>query len=394
MSATPVHEDAPPPRRGTRPRNRRELILVAASHLFYERGYEQVAMGDIAEAVNVTPSALYRHVSSKAELLYAVVDAAIDVFDGTLMACRDADLDQTVAHLASAALDHRDIGVLWQRESRNLHLTDQVVLRERVNGCVRRFAARLCDERAELPADQAEVLVSCALNAMTSLSFHHLELPRPAYVALVARIASSILSLTPSGRDQREDVPGTTRTSSIRRDELLNSAVRLFAAHGFTAVTIDDIGDAVGIAGPSVYNYFTSKQQLLMSALEQAGSELSGSAASAWSGSGDVEASLRRVTSEYVEMALDHGDRISALITESRHLGADDARDLRAVQRDFIEGWVAHLRRLRPDETEISARIKVQTAQMVANDMGRTRRMRRIPGFRGIVHDACWIIQS
>ena len=56
--------------RGTRPRNRREQIRSAAAALFYERGYEQVSVADVAESVNVGPSALYRHFSGKSELLF------------------------------------------------------------------------------------------------------------------------------------------------------------------------------------------------------------------------------------------------------------------------------------------------------------------------------------
>ena len=63
--------------RGKRPRNRRELILSAAGDQFASRGYEHVTLGDVARAVGVGPSALYRHFSSKEELLTEVLLAAM-----------------------------------------------------------------------------------------------------------------------------------------------------------------------------------------------------------------------------------------------------------------------------------------------------------------------------
>ncbi|MGC2938875.1 MULTISPECIES: TetR/AcrR family transcriptional regulator [unclassified Brevibacterium] len=42
------------------PSNRRELILVTANDLLSTRGFEHVVMGDVAEAVAIGPSALYR----------------------------------------------------------------------------------------------------------------------------------------------------------------------------------------------------------------------------------------------------------------------------------------------------------------------------------------------
>ena len=59
-----------PPPRGTRPANRRELLRQAATDLFARRGYANVAMSDVAAAVNVGPSAVYRHYPGKAELLF------------------------------------------------------------------------------------------------------------------------------------------------------------------------------------------------------------------------------------------------------------------------------------------------------------------------------------
>jgi len=68
------------PTRGTRPANRRGLILAAVTELFAERGYEHDSTGDVAEAVAVGPSALYRHVSGKEQLLADVIADVADRF--------------------------------------------------------------------------------------------------------------------------------------------------------------------------------------------------------------------------------------------------------------------------------------------------------------------------
>jgi TetR/AcrR family transcriptional regulator, cholesterol catabolism regulator len=48
-----------------------------------------------------------------------------------------------------------------------------------------------------------------------------------------------------------------------RRDEVLRAASELFATHGFHAVGMRAIADAVGIRGSSLYHYFPSKVDLL-----------------------------------------------------------------------------------------------------------------------------------
>ena len=54
-------------------------------------------------------------------------------------------------------------------------------------------------------------------------------------------------------------------TTAPRRELLLAAAADLFAARGYHAVGIDDIGEAAGITGPGVYRHFPSKQALLQS---------------------------------------------------------------------------------------------------------------------------------
>ena len=48
-----------------------------------------------------------------------------------------------------------------------------------------------------------------------------------------------------------------------RRDEVIVAATELFARHGFHAVGMRAIADAVGIRGSSLYHYFPSKLDLL-----------------------------------------------------------------------------------------------------------------------------------
>ena len=76
MAVGPAHQSVVQPARGTRPSNRRQLIIDAATDLFCRRGYANVAMGDVAEAVAIGPSALYRHFRGKQDLLATVVGAA------------------------------------------------------------------------------------------------------------------------------------------------------------------------------------------------------------------------------------------------------------------------------------------------------------------------------
>ena len=51
--------------------------------------------------------------------------------------------------------------------------------------------------------------------------------------------------------------------STARRDDILQSAVRLFVTKGYHAATLQDIADELGLTRPAFYYYFKSKQEIL-----------------------------------------------------------------------------------------------------------------------------------
>ncbi|MCA9614658.1 MAG: helix-turn-helix transcriptional regulator, partial [Myxococcales bacterium] len=53
------------------------------------------------------------------------------------------------------------------------------------------------------------------------------------------------------------------------RDQILDEATRLFAAHGFGATSIQAVAEAVGIRKPSLLYHFGSKELLRDAVLER-----------------------------------------------------------------------------------------------------------------------------
>src|SRR5215208_6859304 len=57
----------------------RDTILEAAAQVFRKKGFHGASMQDIAEAVNLQKASLYHHVSSKQEILLALLDRALEL---------------------------------------------------------------------------------------------------------------------------------------------------------------------------------------------------------------------------------------------------------------------------------------------------------------------------
>jgi AcrR family transcriptional regulator len=53
-------------------------------------------------------------------------------------------------------------------------------------------------------------------------------------------------------------------TSDERHQQIVDASARLFQISGYEAVTMQDIADKIGIAKPTLYHYFRSKDEILL----------------------------------------------------------------------------------------------------------------------------------
>jgi AcrR family transcriptional regulator len=144
-----------------------------------------------------------------------------------------------------------------------------------------------------------------------------------------------------------------------RRELILRAAAQLFAERGSRAVGVDDIGAAVGVTGPAIYRHFASKDAMLAEMLVRISERLLAGGTERIAAAGDSPtAQLRALVAFHVDFALDN----PALITvQDRDLGAlseRDARQVRQLQRRYVEEWVAVIARLHPQEPTTAARAR------------------------------------
>ncbi|MGA2835179.1 MAG: TetR/AcrR family transcriptional regulator [Acidimicrobiales bacterium] len=61
---------------------------------------------------------------------------------------------------------------------------------------------------------------------------------------------------------------GRRLTADARRRQLFDVALALFAEHGYSATTMDDIAESAGVTKPLVYQHFDSKRALYLELLD------------------------------------------------------------------------------------------------------------------------------
>ena len=138
---------------------RRQAIEEVAGDLFRERGYAATSIRDIARALSVQGASLYAHVTSKEDVLWAIVDraagrfeAAADAAEAAAEARRPGDPAEAIAALVRAHVevltgDVDEAGV-FEHEWRALDPEHRAVILARRDAYETRFRRRIAEGMA------------------------------------------------------------------------------------------------------------------------------------------------------------------------------------------------------------------------------------------------------
>lgn len=160
-----------------RPPNRRALILEAAVQLFHERGYPATSVDDIGAAVDVSGPAIYRHFSSKEEILIeAMILAADEVHEAIQTSPESPDepllercvLERYVNAYIHTALRRSALIAVWNSEARHLSAERRSPMTKRLRTWINDWTAVLRSVRPELTNEQANLLVTATIGMITS----------------------------------------------------------------------------------------------------------------------------------------------------------------------------------------------------------------------------------
>jgi AcrR family transcriptional regulator len=94
--------------------------------------------------------------------------------------------------------------------------------------------------------------------------------------------------------------------TSDRRREIVAVALELFATGGYRSTTMAEIGERIGIRGPSLYKHVASKHDLLVAIMTEMMIELLRRQREALNEGGDVTERLSRITAVHVQYHAEH----------------------------------------------------------------------------------------
>jgi AcrR family transcriptional regulator len=366
--------------RTRRTTERKSDIVIAAAELFGERGFADVGMQEIAERVGVTAGALYRHFPSKDAVLEAVLADAVGAF---LQAAEfHASVDAT--ELPVRAVLRESAQLVLERPAevatyvRERHRTAGRVrsdLERREAMLFRRWSDVLLASQPGLSMSDIVIRQQALFGVLSSLALRSGGLAQPrmrtavndGLVALAtAEPLTSVPDALPSVRTWQPPAP--------RREQIITAAVRLFAAHGYHGVTMDDIGDALGMSGPSLYEHFSGKADILVDAFDRAGAYVIAGASRALASATSAADAVDRLITSYVTVVFDHVDLCVVTSREGAALPPSEQPRLVRQRRDLHEQWSVLLREIRSDLSPSDARALTRSSVALILAIARGRR--------------------
>lgn len=372
--------------------DRRAQLVAAAATLFAVRGYESVAVEDVAAAAGVTGPGVYRHFEDKQALLAEVVLAGVGHLEqrsaAALAPASAADLAGSaggqvaalLAELVALAVARPAAAVVWRWTGVHLAPADQREVARRAHALLTTWGDVVRAQRPELAEAEAELLCWAVLGVLGSTTVHRTRIGAARARELLRAVGRRVLAVPPGAAGPVPAAPEPLRTLGSRREQILAASSRLFAERGYHAVGIDDIGAAVGIAGPSVYRHFPSKVSVLVAVCQRAADRLALGVLDALRAGRDAHDVLRRLVDSYVDALLVSPDLRVGMSTDRAAVTGADREGLRRSQRELVAHWVRAEREVHPELAAADAAVLVHAGLTVANDLARTRSVSGRPG--------------
>ncbi|MGO4454039.1 TetR/AcrR family transcriptional regulator [Arthrobacter sp. RAF14] len=179
--------------------------------------------------------------------------------------------------------------------------------------------------------------------------------------------------------EQVSESPATARSvaKEERRKALVSQAARLFADAGFAKVSLETLGAAVGMSGPAVYRHFPSKQAVLEELLLGVSRRLLDGGREVMAAQDqDGGDALRSLVRFHTDFALSQPEVIRIQDRDFQSLPEDSRKQVRELQRAYVELWVQALGTALPGVGPSERRLRVHACFGLINSTPHSLRER------------------
>jgi TetR/AcrR family transcriptional regulator, cholesterol catabolism regulator len=126
-----------------------------------------------------------------------------------------------------------------------------------------------------------------------------------------------------------------------RRDEIITAAAKVFGEKGFDAGTLEDVGEAANLRGPTLYHYIDSKAHLLYLIFERTLDIAHANIEERLGHIADPRERLAELIRCQVEMSTRESDFMTVFYDQRPRLDPQHAKQVRARERKYLNVFVS-----------------------------------------------------
>jgi AcrR family transcriptional regulator len=363
----------------------RDRIIDAAATTFAARGYHHAVIDEISFDAGVSNDALCDEFPDRYDLFSAAVlraaESTLRATDHLASAPTDARQARTqiIANIeatAKATIARRNGSGFYRSHARYLSPEHRARHRDLVEEVQERLRRPLAIMRPELSPQDVRLLAAAAHSTIASITIHPTTLPESKIFTLLTTAALRVLDSRLGTLDDLDiDHPPVRlpwHDDRGSQNRAIESAMQLYAARGYEAVTIDDVAEASGVPAEEIAREVGSKYDLMHAGCVIGYSYLKVTNDAMLALPGGPRAVLAGLCGSYVHHSFSDPESITAFLSDARNIPGAGRADLLDLQNEFLSIWIRTLSEARPELSQPEASFLAFAALGIVSDLGRS----------------------
>lgn len=126
-------------------------------------------------------------------------------------------------------------------------------------------------------------------------------------------------------------------TDTDKKELICQTAIHVFARHGFHKTQVEEIAREAGVAVGTIYNYFDSKEEILLAIFEADFEERIRSYQQLRQSNLPIPEQIRTLLEEHFSLAIDRVDRTRVTIRERFYPGKEFKKKLHKFHQEMVK---------------------------------------------------------
>jgi TetR/AcrR family fatty acid metabolism transcriptional regulator len=319
------------------PLSTKESILKIAERLFSTRGYLETKVSDISSLVEVSDSTIYEHFKNKEDILFAIPEEKTQKLihnnEQHLKGLVGAEikLRKLVWNYFDFLANDREYTTLLifeLRANRDFYDTKHQALIRQFIQEYRRVIKEGQNNGEFRPDMSPSLILNLVFGTIDLILITWLVENKPSEPLA---LFEDLFDLLKHGIGQ----DGAKKEGEDKKNKILDAAAKAFSEYGYNKARIQDIAKLAGLGDATVYNYFSSKEDILFTLPIEKTKELLSIQEEHLNGIKRVDLKLNVLISDYIHYLESHREYSSTCLFDLRYKMAFYRTEAYKLFRDF-----------------------------------------------------------